>query len=74
MSAAAAGAPVTASPGEEMTCVWLISTRAEIGELYALERDGLTSETTTTEPAVAPIAAAITATRKLRLKPGMGAK
>ena len=62
----------TASAGEGIAIVPLNSAWAGIGLLS--DRDGLSSDTTTTEPAIAPIAAATTAMRAVRLKPGMGAK
>lgn len=64
----------TAAAGEGIATVPLNSAWAGIGLLSALDRDGLSSDTTTTEPAIAPIAAATTAMRAVRLKPGMGAK
>ncbi len=70
VSSAAALDMAKAFTGEATSCVRLISAWPE----NDVDRGGLTSETTTTAPAVAPIAAAMAVARKLRRKPGIGAK
>lgn len=71
---AAVLARVSAGKGMATVLLLLISARAGIDTLYTCDRDGRSSETPASRPAVAPIAAATTAMRRVRLKLGIGAK